>query len=223
MKTRSITSAAALTAVGAIALTACGSSGSSSSAKAPATSSSSSSSAAPAPSSSSSSAPSSSAATAAMPFGPGCAKVPKTGKGSFGGMTEDTVATAASNNPLLSTLVTAVKKAGLVDTLNNTDNLTVFAPTNAAFAKLPKATLTKVLADKATLTKILTNHVIGKRLTPAQIVGSHMTLAKTTDVVSGTVPNLMVKGGADAKIICGDVQTKNANVYIVDTVLVPAS
>lgn len=216
MKTRSITSAAALTAIGALALTACGSdSGSGSSSAAPSSSSS---------SSSSSSAPAtSSTATAAVPFGPGCAAVPKTGKGSFGGMTQDTVATAASNNPLLSTLVTAVKKAGLVDTLNNTQNLTVFAPTNDAFAKLPKATLAKVLADKTMLTKILTNHVLPTRLGPDKIVGTHPTLAKTSDTVSGTVPSLTVKGGATAKIICGNVQTANANVYIIDTVLVPAS
>ena len=213
MKTRSITSVAALTAVGAIALTACGSSSGSGSSSAASSSS----------SSSSSSAPSSSSATAAVPFGPGCSAVPKTGKGSFGGMTQDTVATAASNNPLLSTLVTAVKKAGLVDTLNNTQNLTVFAPTNAAFAKLPKATLDKVLADKAMLTKILTNHVLPTRLGPDKIVGTHQTLAKTSDTVSGTVPTLTVKGGATANIICGNVQTANANVYIIDTVLVPAS
>ncbi len=223
MKTRTLTSAAALTAVGAVALTACGGSssgGSSSKAAAPAASSSSS---APATSSSSAPATSSSAADAAKPFGPGCSAVPKTGKGSFGGMTEDTVATAASNNPLLSTLVTAVKKAGLVDTLNNAPELTVFAPTNDAFAKLPKATLDKVLADKKLLTTILTNHVVGKRLTPEQIVGSHDTLAKTKVTVNGTIPNLTVKGGAEAKVICGNVQTKNANVYIVDSVLVPAS
>ncbi|MBO1756361.1 fasciclin domain-containing protein [Allobranchiibius sp. CTAmp26] len=209
MKTRSIASAATLTAVGALALTACGSSSGSGSSSA-ATSSSASSSA-------------TSGSTAAVPFGPGCAAVPKTGKGSFGGMTQDTVATAASNNPLLSTLVTAVKKAGLVDTLNNTQNLTVFAPTNAAFAKLPKATLAKVLADKTMLTKILTNHVLPTRLGPDKIVGTHPTLAKTSDTVSGTVPSLTVKGGATAKIICGNVQTANANVYIIDTVLVPAS
>lgn len=222
MKIRSISSAAALTAVGAIALTACGgSSDTAASSKAPAPAASSSSSA---PATSSEAPSSSSAADAATtPFGPGCSAVPKTGKGSFGGTTEDTVATAASNNPLLSTLVTAVKKAGLVDTLNNTDNLTVFAPTNDAFAKLPKATRDKVLGDKALLTKILTNHVVPNRLGPDKIVGSHDSLAKTKVDVSGTIPSLMVKGGAEAKIICGNVQTKNANVYIVDTVLVPAS
>ncbi|MGE6737782.1 fasciclin domain-containing protein, partial [Streptomyces sp. NPDC059900] len=75
------------------------------------------------------------------PFGSACASVPKDGKGSFDGMAKDPVATAASNNPELSTLVTAVKKAGLVDTLNNAKNITVFAPTNDAFAKIPKADL----------------------------------------------------------------------------------
>ncbi|MFE5538759.1 fasciclin domain-containing protein, partial [Streptomyces sp. NPDC056492] len=98
--------------------------------------------------------------TGDQPFGTACAGVPKEGAGSFDGMAKDPVATAASNNPALSTLVAAVKKAGLVDTLNNAKDITVFAPTNDAFAKIPKADLDKVLADKATLTKILTYHVV---------------------------------------------------------------
>ncbi|MEU8965580.1 fasciclin domain-containing protein, partial [Streptomyces sp. NPDC048491] len=81
------------------------------------------------------------------PFGTACASVPKDGAGSFDGMAKDPVATAASHNPALSTLVAAVKKAGLVDTLNNAQNITVFAPTNDAFAKIPKADLDKVLND----------------------------------------------------------------------------
>ena len=74
--------------------------------------------------------------TASMPFGPGCAAVPADGAGSFSGMASDPVATAASNNPLLSTLVTAVGKAGLGETLNTAKDVTVFAPTNDAFAAL---------------------------------------------------------------------------------------
>jgi len=109
---------------------------------------------------------SSSPAAAARDFGPGCSSVPASGAGSFTGMATAPVATAASANPLLSTLVTAVKKAGLVDTLNSASNITVFAPDNAAFAKLPKATLAKVLADKAELTKILTYHVASGRTRP---------------------------------------------------------
>ena len=104
-----------------------------------------------------------------QPFGPGCSAVPKSGSGSFDGMAKDPVATAASNNPALSTLVTAVKKAGLVDTLNNAKDITVFAPTNDAFGKIPKTDLDKVLADKAMLTKVLTNHVVAEPITPKQL------------------------------------------------------
>lgn len=79
------------------------------------------------------------------------------------------MATAASNNPALSTLVSAVKKAGLVDNLNNATDITVFAPTNDAFGKLPKKDLDAVLADKAMLTEVLTNHVVSGRLSPRRV------------------------------------------------------
>jgi uncharacterized surface protein with fasciclin (FAS1) repeats len=153
-------------------------------------------------------------------FGEGCAAVPKDGKGSFTGMATDPVATAASNNPLLSTLVTAVKEAGLVDTLNSAPEITVFAPTNDAFAKIPAADLKKVLADKPTLTKILTNHVVAGKLSPDQLAGDHKTLAGTTITVKGSGENFTV-GKADAKVICGNVPTANATVYIIDGVLMP--
>jgi uncharacterized surface protein with fasciclin (FAS1) repeats len=153
-------------------------------------------------------------------FGEGCAAVPKDGKGSFTGMATDPVATAASNNPLLSTLVTAVKQAGLVDTLNSAPEVTVFAPTNDAFAKIPAADLRKVLADKPTLTKILTNHVVAGKISPDQLAGDHKTLAGTTITVKGSGENFTV-GKMDAKIICGNVPTANATVYIIDSVLMP--
>ncbi|MGW7442807.1 fasciclin domain-containing protein [Kitasatospora sp. NPDC054795] len=165
-----------------------------------------------------------SAAAAAMsdqPFGTACAAVPKDGAGSFTGMAKDPVATAASNNPLLSTLVTAVKQAGLVDTLNSAQNITVFAPTNDAFDKIPKATLDAALADKDTLTKILTHHVVPQRLTPSALAGVHKTLETHDLSVTGAAPDFTV--GGDAKVLCGNVQTANATVYIVDTVLMPAS
>ena len=120
-------------------------------------------------SSSASAAPSGSASTTAMNFGSGCASVPKSGAGSFTGMSTAPVATAASANPVLSTLVTAVKQAGLVDTLNSAKDITVFAPANSAFAKIPAATLKSVLANKAELTKILTYHVASGRYTPAML------------------------------------------------------
>ncbi|MFE5589360.1 fasciclin domain-containing protein [Streptomyces sp. NPDC056549] len=155
-----------------------------------------------------------------QPFGPACAGVPEEGAGSFDGMAKDPVATAASNNPALSTLVTAVKKAGLVDTLNNAKDITVFAPTNDAFAKIPKADLDKVLADKATLTKILTYHVVGQKLTPKQLEnGSFETLEKGRIATSGSGESYKVNDTAN--VVCGNVRTANANVYIIDTVLMP--
>ncbi|MEW2253861.1 fasciclin domain-containing protein [Streptomyces sp. NPDC047869] len=156
------------------------------------------------------------------PFGPACSSVPKSGAGSFDGMAKDPVATAASNNPALSTLVSAVKKAGLVDTLNNAQDITVFAPTNDAFKKIPKATLDKVLADKAQLTKILTYHVVGRKLAPKDLEnGSFPTLEKSKLATSGSGESYTVNDSS--KVVCGNVKTANANVYIVDTVLMPSS
>ncbi|WP_338682198.1 fasciclin domain-containing protein [Streptomyces acidiscabies] len=156
------------------------------------------------------------------PFGPACSAVPASGAGSFDGMAQDPVATAASNNPALSTLVAAVKKAGLVDTLNNAQNITVFAPTNDAFAKIPKATLDKVLNDKAQLTKILTYHVVGQKLTPKDLEkGSYETLEKAKLTSSGSGESYTVNSSAN--VVCGGVKTANANVYIIDSVLMPTS
>ncbi|MGW2226749.1 fasciclin domain-containing protein [Streptomyces formicae] len=160
------------------------------------------------------------AAAKDQPFGPACSSVPKDGAGSFDGMAKDPVATAASHNPALSTLVTAVKKAGLVDTLNNAKDITVFAPTNDAFAKIPKADLDKVLADKEQLTKILTYHVVGQKLTPKQLEkGSYETLEKSKLSTAGSGESYEVNDSS--KVVCGNVPTANATVYIVDTVLMP--
>ncbi|MCE7011093.1 fasciclin domain-containing protein [Kibdelosporangium philippinense] len=152
-------------------------------------------------------------------FGSACGAVPKEGAGSFEGMAQDPVATAASNNPVLSTLVSAVKQAGLVDTLNTAKNITVFAPTNDAFAKIPKETLDKVLADKATLTKILTYHVVGKQVTPSDLtMGNFETLEKGAVSTTGSGQSFKVN---DANVVCGNVKTANATVYIIDSVLMP--
>ncbi len=160
----------------------------------------------------------SASAPAAGPFGAGCAGVPTEGEGSVEGMTDDPVATAASNNPLLSTLVTAVKAADLVDTLNGAEALTVFAPANTAFAKIPEADLKALLADKEQLTKVLSYHVVAGKLSPEQLAGTHKTLVEGTELtVTGSGENFTVNGGS--KVVCGNVQTANATVYVVDTVL----
>ena len=162
------------------------------------------------------------AAAAGMNFGPACSAVPASGSGSFMGMAQDPVATAASNNPVLSSLVGAVKEAGLVDTLNSADGITVFAPTNDAFSALPKATLNAAMADpKGLLTTVLTYHVVQGQLAPDQLAGSHKTLQGGTLEVSGSGEDFKVNG--NSSVVCGNVKTANATVYLIDQVLLPKS
>jgi uncharacterized surface protein with fasciclin (FAS1) repeats len=130
------------------------------------------------------------------------------------------VATAASANPVLSTLVKAVGAAGLVDTLNSAPKITVFAPANAAFDKIPAKDLNGLLADKPKLTKVLTHHVVEGRISPDQLAGEHKTLAGDTIMVAGSGEKFTV-GSDKANVVCGNVQTANATVYIVDGVLTP--
>jgi uncharacterized surface protein with fasciclin (FAS1) repeats len=155
-------------------------------------------------------------------FGPGCSAIPQDGKGSFNGMVTDPVATAASNNPLLTTLVAAVTAVpGLADTLNAAPALTVFAPTDDAFKKIPEKDLNAVLADQATLTAILSHHVVGEKLDPTSVVGEHDTLNGDTVTVEGDAQSGMTVDGGAANVICGNIPTKNATVYVIDSVLMP--
>ena len=152
-------------------------------------------------------------------FGPACGAVPAEGAGSFSGMAQAPAATAASNNPLLSTLVSAVDQAGLVDTLNGEGPFTIFAPTNDAFAAIPKDTLQKVLGDQELLTKILTYHVVAGQSLDAAELGAE----GKVDTVAGPSLELGMEGttvnGAD--VVCSDVTTANATVHIIDKVLLP--
>jgi uncharacterized surface protein with fasciclin (FAS1) repeats len=175
---------------------------------------------------SSSSAPSDSGMSSEEPFGEGCAAVPADGEGSFTGMTDDPVATAASNNPALSTLAQAVMQANLVDTLNSAQDVTVIAPANPAFEAIPPDTLQAVLADNAQLTAILSHHVIEGRLAPDELAGTHTTLGGDEVTIEGSGEDFTVAQtvtGTPASVICGNVQTANATVYIVDQVLAPAA
>jgi uncharacterized surface protein with fasciclin (FAS1) repeats len=156
-------------------------------------------------------------------FGDGCAAVPTTGAGSFDSMVKDPVATAASTNPLLSTLVEAVGVAGLAGTLNDLPEATVFAPVNDAFAAIPEEQLNGLLADKAMLTKVLTHHVVGAQLDPMAVVGEQETVNKDMLTVEGDETGMTVSDGTvTANVICGNVPTANATVYIIDQVLAGA-
>jgi uncharacterized surface protein with fasciclin (FAS1) repeats len=173
------------------------------------------------------------AMTAATPnpaadlIGSGCsayATQNPSGPGSVAGMAQDPVATAASNNPMLTTLTSALSgklnpNVNLVDTLNN-GQYTVFAPTNAAFDKLPAATIDKLKTDAPLLKSILTYHVVQGQLSPAKVDGTHPTLQGATSTVTGQGNDLKVN---DAALVCGGVHTANATVYMIDTVLMPPS
>jgi uncharacterized surface protein with fasciclin (FAS1) repeats len=157
--------------------------------------------------------------------GPGCAsyaqQVPS-GPGSVAGMAQDPVTVAASNNPLLTTLTAAVSgklnpNVNLVDTLNGGE-FTVFAPTDAAFAKIDPATIDSLKTDSATLTKILTYHVVPGQASPSKVAGAHKTVEGATVSVTGSGNDLKVDG---ASVVCGGVHTANATVYLIDTVLMP--
>ena len=131
-----------------------------------------------------------------------------------------TIVDIAAGDPQFSTLVTALKAAGLVETLSGKGPFTVFAPTNAAFAKIPKADLDKLLADKAALTKVLTYHVVAGKVTAAQVM--KLKMAKT---VQGSDLNVMVMGKTveinGAKVIKANIRASNGIIHVIDTVLMP--
>jgi uncharacterized surface protein with fasciclin (FAS1) repeats len=158
-------------------------------------------------------------------YGPACAQVPTEGEGSAEGMVDDPVATAAGNNPLLSTLATAVEAAGLVDTLNDPDAAyTVFAPANSAFEALPAGTLDQLLADpQGQLTDILTYHVVPERYDAAGLAaaGTVTTVQGDELVISGEATELVIDEQEQAAVLCGNIPTANATVFVIDKVLMP--
>jgi len=162
-------------------------------------------------------------------FGPACSQLPQgDAPGSLNNMGPQPVATAASTNPLLTTLVTAVKAVpGLPDTLNNTQGITVFAPYNGAFDAVPKQALQGLLKDTNKLGGLLSYHVVGQRYDAKGLVAA----GETTELAGG---NLTIGGTADAptitdgqgntaKVLCGNIPTSNATVFVIDRVLMPKS
>jgi len=159
------------------------------------------------------------AAASATTFGPDCGMVPTTGMGSMHGMSMDRVVTAASHNPLLTTVAADVKAAGLTGDLNSMHTITVFAPVNTAFAKLSASGMS-MMRSKAELAKILKYHIVSGQITPAELAHG-MTL---TTLEGGTLK--ASKMGAvyevnNADVICGNIHTANATVYIINKVLIP--
>ena len=133
-----------------------------------------------------------------------------------------TIAGAAIATESLSTLVTAVKAAGLVDTLNGDGTFTVFAPNNDAFAKIPEATLSGILADKELLKSVLLRHVVGSVIKAGDIPEGSSNVntvgGEQITVTKGENGVIITSSAGTAKVIATDVTASNGVVHIVDTV-----
>ena len=215
--TRTPTCRAPLVVAAVLALAGCGSDGSADDAAAPGTS--------------------STTAVAAPPeadppaptglFGAGCAGLPAEGAGSAAAMAATPVATAMATTPALTGLSVTVDRAALAGPLDVTGDLTVLAPVNEAFAAVPPAILDPLLADTPRLTALLTHHVIAGRLAPGELAGTHTTLegGQVTVDRAGEVFTISAHqtllGEVEATVICGNIPTLNASVYVVDQVLTP--
>lgn len=154
-------------------------------------------------------------------FGPACATL-GLDNAAVAGATAAPVGTVAANIPFLKNVVTATNAAGLLNTLNSAPAITVFAPVDDAFKKEPPAQVQALLTDpkmKPQLIATLKFHIVNGKLTKAQLPGSHATLEGSPLTVSGSGDNFTVNG--TAKILCGGLQTANATVYLIDTVLHP--
>ena len=132
----------------------------------------------------------------------------------------DTIAAIVSKDPQFSTLLAALKAAGLDKTLAGAGPFTVFAPTNAAFAKIPKATLTALLKDKAGLTKVLTYHVVSGSVMAADVMKmkSAKTLEGSNVMISMMGKNVMLN---KSKVMKADIAASNGVIHVIDTVLMP--
>lgn len=171
----------------------------------------------------------SAAPAAEEPFGPGCGSLPVDGEGSIAGMADDPLITAATNSQILTTLVQAVAAASLTESLNSQQNITVLAPADTAFESVPPDVRDPLMADLPRLTAVLTHHVIQGRLAPADLAGTHTTLSNDQVTIEGSGEGFTVSaeqtitGAGPATVICGNVRTANATVYIVDQVLTPSA
>ena len=138
------------------------------------------------------------------------------------GTCDKTVVENAVNNENFSTLVAAVKAAGLADTLSGSGPFTVFAPTNAAFEKLPAGTVEKLLKpeNKGQLVKVLTYHVV-----PGKVMAKDVVKLNKATTVEGSDVAIAVSGGTvtvdNAKVIKTDINSSNGVIHVIDTVILP--
>jgi uncharacterized surface protein with fasciclin (FAS1) repeats len=154
--------------------------------------------------------------------GGGCAQLPKSGLGSLTGMAGVSVTTAAAHNPQLAYALRAIEAAGLAGPLDSAKSITVFAPDNAAFAALGTKNVQRLESSKTDLRDVLDYHIVDGRLTPADLAAGKPLTTRLGlplhPVVMGTTYEIN-----GAKVVCGNITTKNATVYIIDKVLLPTT
>lgn len=165
-------------------------------------------------------------ATAPELIGEACSQLPAEGDGSAESMAEQPVAAAAATNPLLTDLVDAIDEADLAETLDDLDEATVFGPTNDAFDAVPQEQLDALYDDTDRLTAVLTTHVVPEALTLEDLrSGGPFTTVEggelTVEFPEGADLPVVRTPVASASVVCGNVQTGNAVVHVIDTVLTP--
>nr|WP_245866200.1 fasciclin domain-containing protein [Prauserella marina] len=158
-------------------------------------------------------------------FGPACGELPQGDEpGSLNSMGPEPVASAASTNPLLTKLVAAVQAADLVDTLNSQEAITVFAPADPAFDALGEEKFNELAGNPAELAPILQYHVVGERYDANGLEQAGQVDSLNTEggpvAIEGSGENMTVNG---AKVLCGNIPTKNATVFVIDSVLMPGT
>jgi uncharacterized surface protein with fasciclin (FAS1) repeats len=197
----------------ALAATACASTASSTSAAPPAST------GTPAGSPRAAASPSQSMAETAGTIGTDCGMIPAAGMGSMHGMAMDPVVTAASHNPLITTLAAEIMKAELTATLNAAKSITVFAPDNQAFKNLTAHDMA-MMSGMTELAKILEYHVVTGRIAPAELAhGMTLTTLEGSQLKTSRMGSVYEVNNAD--VTCGNLHTANATVYIINTVLMP--
>jgi uncharacterized surface protein with fasciclin (FAS1) repeats len=153
-------------------------------------------------------------------FGPDCGMVPGSGMGSFHSMSMDSVVTAAMHNPLLTAFAADVKAAGLSADLNSMHPLTIFAPANSALHSLPADEQSMMMHSHADLAKILKYHVVSGRITPAELASGMELKTLEGGSLKGAKMGSVYEVNK-ASVLCGNIQTANATVYVISKVLMP--
>jgi uncharacterized surface protein with fasciclin (FAS1) repeats len=167
------------------------------------------------------------AAAPTGPFGAGCASLLPAGDHSLAAMAGAPAVQAAARNRLLTAFADAARAASLADSLDAQQDVTVLVFSNAAFEAIPAGNRQALLADTPRLTAVLTHHVIQGRVGPDRLAGTHTTLNNDEITVEGSGDTFTIAAPATAMkqqpatVMCGNVPTANAIVYVIDQVLAP--